>query len=100
MSVKSGITDLSFYHMWEIADHYLVNLAHGLPISNWIEENLETILWINDYTFYIDFVTIEMGRLVSGGLLNSITENIKTKAANENHRKLYVYGIVSICQEK
>lgn len=92
MATKSGIKDLSFYHMWEIADHYLVNLAHGLPISNWVLENLENILRINDFTFYIDFLTVEMGRLVSGLILNDIGQNFKSTILNQNYKKLHIYG--------
>ena len=96
MATKSGIKDLSFYHMWEIADHYLVNLAHGLPISNWVLENLENILRINDFTFYIDFLTVEMGRLVSGLILNDIGQNFKSTILNQNYKKLHIYGAVNL----
>ncbi len=69
MSLLSGINldkPLNYYKMWKIADNYLVNEANGLPIQKWIKDNLREIMFANDYTFYIDFITMEMGKLVSG----------------------------------
>ena len=47
----------------------------------------------NDYTFYIDFVTVEMGKLVAGGLLNSIVANINLKVKGSAF-KLYHFAVV------
>ena len=66
MSTESGIPNLDYYHMWEIADHILVNEPHKLPLTSWEIANYKEIMKANDYTFYIDFVTTEMGKLISG----------------------------------
>ena len=52
--------------MWEIADHVLINIPHNLTITDWEKRYMKQIQKANDYTFYIDFITIEMGKLVSG----------------------------------
>lgn len=96
MSRLSGLANLNYYHMWEIADHMLVNEAHGLPLDDWILENKEQIVRANDHTFYIDFVTLEMGKLISGGILNSIVSNMKREVAGKSSFQLNVYGIVSV----
>ena len=69
----------------------------------------------NDYTFSIDFITIEMAKLISGlknnfkinlplylnfiflkgGLLNDIIVNIQNKINNQDSKQLFMYGIVS-----
>ncbi len=72
MSLLSGINldnPLNYYNMWQIADNILVNEANGLPIQQWEKDNLDEIMIANDYTFYIDFVTVEMGKLVSGKII-------------------------------
>ena len=68
MSELSGIppTELDLYHIWEIADHIMVNLSCGLEITDWQKEHMDTIMYLNDLTFYVDFITIEMGQLISG----------------------------------
>ena len=68
MSNLSGLPpeELDMYHIWEIADHIMVNLPNGLPITEWEKENEKTIMYINDLTFYVDFITTEMGQLNSG----------------------------------
>ena len=66
MSKQSGITSLDYYHMWEIADHILVNEPLALPLLDWELANYNNIMIANDYTFDVDFKTIEMGKLVSG----------------------------------
>lgn len=35
-------------------------------MEEYILENYDHIMEMNDYTFYIDFVTYEMGKLISG----------------------------------
>ena len=65
MSKLSGI-QLDLYHIWEIADHIMVNLPNGLEITDWEKENMGQIMYLNDLTFYVDFITKEMGQLVSG----------------------------------
>ena len=96
MSRLSGIVDLNYYHMWEIADHILVNEAHGLELDDWVLENKKQILIANDHTFYIDFVTLEMAKLISGGILNNIVLNMKRQVSGKSSYQLNVYGIVSI----
>ena len=66
MENLSGIKNLDYYHMWEIADHILVNIPNNLPLTQWQIDNLYLIEKANDYTFYIDFVTIEMAKLIAG----------------------------------
>jgi len=68
MSSLSGIppTELDMYHIWEIADHIMVNLPNGLEITDWQKEHMKTIMYLNDLTFYVDFITTEMAQLVSG----------------------------------
>ncbi len=96
MSELSGIENLDYYRMWEIADHILVNEAHGFPLRDWEKENLNEIMIANDYTFYISFATNEMGRMVSGKLLNRIVQNMKEKVANKAQNELFIFGIVSL----
>ena len=52
MSKLSGIPpeELDMYHIWEIADHIMVNLPNGRPITEWEKENEKTIMYINDLT--------------------------------------------------
>ena len=68
MSNLSGIppTELDMYHIWEIADHIMVNLPNGLEITDWERANMDQIMYLNDLTFYVDFITTEMGQLISG----------------------------------
>ena len=66
MSTLSGITDLPLYQMWQIADHIMVNVPNGLPITDWQKANMETIMYLNDLVFYHDFHTVEMSKLVGG----------------------------------
>ena len=68
MSKLSGIPsyELDMYHIWEIADHIMVNLPNGLEITDWQKENMKKIMYLNDLTFYVDFITMEMAQLVSG----------------------------------
>lgn len=66
MTAYSGLTNLNYYNIWEIADKYMVQYALNLPIEQYILDNLKAITTANDYTFYIDFVTVEMGKLISG----------------------------------
>lgn len=44
---------------------------HGLPLSQWVQDNYDKIMKANDDRFYIDFVTVEMGKLISGRRLRS-----------------------------
>ena len=71
MSILSGIPPsvLDLYNIWQIADHIMVNLPNGLPITDWEEENKQTIMYLNDLTFYINLITTEMAQLVSGEFL-------------------------------
>lgn len=68
MIQESGFTNLkdNMYMIWQIADKALVEEAHGLPLEEYIIDNYDKIMELNDYTFYIDFVTVEMGKLISG----------------------------------
>ena len=68
MSKLSGMprSQLDMYHIWEIADHIMVNLPNGLEITDWQKENMKKIMYLNDLTFYVDFITMEMAQLVSG----------------------------------
>ena len=68
MSKLSGIpsNELDMYHIWEIADHIMVNLPNGLAVTDWQKENMKKIMYLNDLTFYVDFITMEMAQLVSG----------------------------------
>ncbi len=93
MSNLSGIANLSYYDMWEIADHMLVNEAHGLPIPSWIDENRHEINTANDHTFFIDFLNDEMGKLVAGGLLNNVVESIKSRVLGQSDMELFIYGV-------
>jgi len=96
MSNLSGINldkPLNYYQMWQIADNYLVNEANGLPIQQWIKDNIKEIMFANDYTFFIDFVTTEMGKLVSGTLLYDIISRINNKVSGHESRNLFIYGI-------
>ena len=61
MSNFSGIKSLDYYDMWKIADHVLSNQANNLPLSDWELDNYENITIANDYTFYAEVATLEMG---------------------------------------
>ncbi len=93
MSRLSGLAHLDYYHMWEIADHLLVNEAHALPVPAWLEENRRQIEAANDYTFASDFATREMGKLVAGGLLNDVVEAMRRRVLGVSHTQLLVYGV-------
>ena len=95
MANLSGLTNLNQYMMWQIADKAMVEEAHNLTLDEYIKDNYDKIMEMNDYTFYIDFVTTEMGRLISGGLLNDMVKNIKKKVAGSKN-ELYVYAVVSL----
>ena len=68
MSTLSGIPPnvLDLYNIWQIADHIMVNVPNKLPITKWQMENKQTIMYLNDLTFYINLITTEMAQLVSG----------------------------------
>ena len=68
MSKLSGMprSQLDMYHIWEIADHIMINIPNGLEITDWERENEATIMYLNDMKIYLDFVTLEMGQLNSG----------------------------------
>ena len=44
----------------------MVNLPNGYALPDWEALDKDTIMLLNDLTFYIDFITVEMGKLVSG----------------------------------
>jgi hypothetical protein len=66
MSNYSGLNPLDYYSMWKIADNALVYEAHNIPLSDWVTKYYDEIMYANDKTFEIDFVTDEMGILVAG----------------------------------
>ncbi|CAF0785670.1 unnamed protein product [Brachionus calyciflorus] len=94
MIEKSGLTNLknNQYMIWQIADKAMVEEAHNLPVDKYIQDNYNKIMEMNDHTFQIDFVTDEMGKLNSGGLLNEIVNNIKKKFIGSK-AELFVYGV-------
>ncbi|CAF0770893.1 unnamed protein product [Brachionus calyciflorus] len=92
MTRLSGLTNLNQYMIWQIADKAMVEEAHNLTLDQYIIDNYDRIMEMNDYTFYIDFVTDEMGRLISGGLLNDIVNNIKKKVSGSKN-ELYIYTV-------
>ena len=68
MIQQSGLTNLkdNVYMIWQIADKAMVEEAHELELEQYIIDNYDKIMELNDHTFYIDFVTVEMGKLISG----------------------------------
>ncbi len=68
MANFSGIspTELTMYQIWQIADHIMVNVPNGLSITEWEKENMNTIMYLNDLTFYVDFSNEEMSKLYGG----------------------------------
>lgn len=94
MANESGLTNIinNQYMIWQVADKAMVEEAHNLTIDQYITDNYEKIFELNDYTFYIDFVTEEMGKLISGGLLNRIVNNINKKV-NGSSQELYIFGV-------
>ena len=61
MSNLSGIKSLDYYDMWKIADHVLSNQANNLPLTEWEIDNYVNITQANDYQFYVESATLEMG---------------------------------------
>lgn len=60
MSKLSGMprSQLDMYHIWEIADHIMINIPNGLEITDWERENEATIMYLNDMKIYLDEITI------------------------------------------
>jgi hypothetical protein len=74
MANLSGIspTELTLYQIWQIADHIMVNVPNGLPITDWQKKNMKTIMYLNDLVFYHDFSNEEMSKLLGGLYLKKI----------------------------
>ncbi len=83
MANLSGIspTELTMYQMWKIADHIMVNEAHNLLITGWQKENMNRIMFLNDYVFYPfgRYGTEEMSKLVGGLYLKKTFVRLYTK---------------------
>ena len=61
MANYSGIPQLNYYDMWRIADHVLANQGNNLPLIQWEIDNYVNITKANDYSFYVEAVTVEAG---------------------------------------
>ena len=53
--------------------------AHNISLPQWILDNYQKIMAANNFGWQLDYETVEMAKLTSGGLLNSIVVNINSK---------------------
>jgi hypothetical protein len=61
MSNFSGIKNLDYHGMLQIADHILSNQANNLPLTEWELDNYVEIIKANDYASYARAANMEMG---------------------------------------
>lgn len=55
--------------------------TEGLKQPDWVENDFEHLINLHDYTYEVDYGTVNKSRLVSGPLLNEVIfiKNIKKK---------------------
>jgi hypothetical protein len=73
--------------------------SHGIKQPKWVLDNYHTIMHLKDKTFFVDFLNMEMAKLISGNLYAEILDNIKDKV-NGSTYEAFLYGAVSVLLSK
>ncbi len=63
----------------------------NLTIPQWVLDNKDRILALNDYNFLFDYYTTEMAQLIAGPLLGDIANNMNNTINNKSSRQLHSY---------
>lgn len=91
---NSGYTDVSIDTIWTVADVLFIEKLNNLTLPDWAEQNYDRIMSSSGLGFYFDFRWPEIAKLVSGGILKSMRQNIidKIKHESSSQNQLYLFS--------
>jgi hypothetical protein len=96
MSNLSGIRNADIYRLTPIVDSALSKLASNLPLQQWVIDSYKNLTDLNDYVIDLNYGSVEKARLVSGGLLLDIFENMRARLNGRSNKETFIYSCVMI----